>query len=95
MRTVLFVIGALLLVGALLTALSGGPVVAMIWLGVAGLILTLGVAFEHGRYKANLYRRPGPDWVATDERFLDPTNGEMVTVFYQPATGERRYVSAV
>jgi hypothetical protein len=49
--------------------------------------------FERGRYKPNSPDRPGADWIATDERFLDPESGEIVTVFYQPQTGERRYVS--
>ena len=36
---------------------------------------------------------PGAGWVATKERFVDPESGKLVTVFYQPATGERRYVA--
>lgn len=34
-----------------------------------------------------------PTWEATDERFLDPQTGETVQVFYDPCSGERRYVS--
>jgi hypothetical protein len=52
-----------------------------------------GILFERGRYKPSEPRQPGPDWVATGERFVDPASGEPVAVFYQPATGERRYVS--
>jgi hypothetical protein len=83
----------LLLAAALVAALAGAPVVVVVWCGLVGLMLTAGIAFERGRYKANARGRPRPGWIATDERFVDPASGEAVTVFYQPATGERRYVS--
>ena len=51
------------------------------------------ILIERWRYKPLAQRPPGPDWQRTDERFVDPASGEPVTVFYQPATGERRYVS--
>ena len=35
----------------------------------------------------------GPEWVATGERFVDPETGKLVTVYYHPATGERRYIA--
>jgi len=93
MRTALFVIGVLLLAASLFAALAGGPIILVIWLGILGLVLAAGVAFERGRYKAAGDGRAGPDWQATGERFVDPTSGETVAVFYRPATGERRYVS--
>lgn len=34
----------------------------------------------------------GGNWRATDERFVDPESGKLVTVWFDPATGERRYV---
>ena len=49
--------------------------------------------FERWRYKPLTDARLGPDWVATDERFVDPETGKLVTVYYHPATGERRYVA--
>jgi hypothetical protein len=57
---------------------------------VWGAILAGGVYFENYRYKAELDRPPGPDWVATGERSTD-ANG-VVAVWYHPATGERAYV---
>jgi len=38
-------------------------------------------------------RSPGPDWTATDERFVDPETGKLVRVYYHAASGERRYVA--
>jgi hypothetical protein len=58
-----------------------------------GLILLIGVAIERWRYKPLTKRSPGPDWTVTDERFVDPETGKLVTVYYHPASGERRYVA--
>ena len=57
-----------------------------------GAALVGGILLERGRYKRAERQPPEPDWVATDERFIDPSSGEPVTVFYRPSTGERRYV---
>lgn len=84
--------GALLLIGVFL-ALAGvaGPA---IYAGSLGALLFVGLVFERWRYKPLSDARLGPDWVATDERFVDPETGKLVTVYYHPATGERRYVAA-
>jgi hypothetical protein len=58
------------------------------------LILLFALAVEHWRYKPLTSSRPGPDWIPTDERFVDPVSGKLVTVFYKPTTGERRYVAS-
>jgi hypothetical protein len=63
-RSVLFAIGVLLLAAALVAALAGGPVALVVWCGLVGLMLTAGIAFERGRYKANAGGRPGPGWIA-------------------------------
>ena len=35
---------------------------------------------------------PGPGWVATAERFRDPTSGRIMRVWVDAATGARHYV---
>ena len=57
-----------------------------------GLIVLVGLVFERWRYR-HLTERPDGSWQATGERFIDPSTGEPVEVFYDPRTGERRYVS--
>ncbi len=59
----------------------------------SGLVLIIGPLIERWRYKPLAEQRPGPDWTATDERFVDPETGRLVTVYYHPASGERRYVA--
>ena len=44
-------------------------------------------------YKPLLGKKPGPGWVRTAERFVDPESGKMVDVFYEPSSGERQHVS--
>jgi hypothetical protein len=93
MRSPLLVIGCIALGGALAAALAGLPFLPLVvWLSVIGVALVAGILFERGRYKPAEATRPDADWVATDERFVDPASGETVTVFYRPSTGERRYV---
>jgi len=84
--------GALLLIAVFL-ALAGvvGPA---IYAGALGVLLFVGLVFERWRYKPLSDARLGPDWIATEERFVDPETGKLVTVYYHPATGERRYVAA-
>lgn len=57
-----------------------------------GLIALFGIVFERWRYR-QLTGRPDGSWKATGERFIDPTTGEPVEVFFDPRTGERRYVA--
>jgi hypothetical protein len=82
--------GVLALTGALLLVrgLTGPGAYA---LGLGGLVL-LGTAFERWRYRPN-DARPGADWEPTGERFEDPSTGKILRVFYDPRSGERRYVS--
>lgn len=90
LRTALLVFaGALALAGAFLLGL-GAPGGAQA-LGLGALIV-LGTVFERWRYRPNS-ARPGAGWEATGERFEDPQTGKTLQVFYDPRSGERRYVS--
>jgi hypothetical protein len=93
LRRTLLAIGAIALVLAAALLLFRAPFPLVMWLTMLGGVLVGGILLERGRYKPAAPDRPGPDWVATDERFIDPQSGEEVTVFYRPATGERRYVA--
>ena len=57
---------------------------------VVGGVIVIGLLFER-RYR-NSTRHPDSRWQPTGERFCDPTTGKDVEVFYDPHTGERRYV---
>jgi hypothetical protein len=57
-------------------------------LGVV-VIVTAAVEPIYGRAT----NRPlGSNWRPTDEKFVDPDTGKLLTVWFDPATGDRRYV---
>lgn len=56
-----------------------------------GIVIILGTLFERWRYTQS--GRPlNGRWQSTGERFADPTTGKEMEVFYDPSSGERRYV---
>jgi hypothetical protein len=94
-RIAIYLVGAVLVMGGMLLALVGcGLAVVAGWLVVWGLVLVVGLAIERWHYKPVTDARPGPEWQATDERFVDPESGRLVRVYFHPQTGERRYVAA-
>ena len=93
LRGALYAVGGLLVAGGAVLALADCQTPAA-WVAGWGLILILGLLFERWRYKPLTGARLGPGWVATDERFVDPETGKLVTVYFHAATGERRYVAA-
>lgn len=93
LRAALLVIGGVMLAAAAFGALTGWRLGAIIPLALWGAILAGGVLVERWRYQLLAEDRPGRDWQATPERFVDPESGRLVTVFFNPATGDRRYVA--
>lgn len=94
LRAVLGTIGIAAFAAAAIAIVLGAPIPLAVWLLGIGLVLTLGVLFERVHYKRLAAKAPGPEWVATPERFVDPTSGRMVQVYTKPETGERLYVDA-
>jgi len=82
--------GALVLTGCVLL-LHDAPGPGAYALGL-GLLIVIGTVFERWRYRPH-DGRPGAGWEPTGERFEDPQSGETLRVFYDPRSGERRYVS--
>ena len=93
LRAGLLVFGGIMLAAAAFGALFGCRLAAIISLALWGAILAGGVLVERWRYQLLADNGPGRDWVATPERFVDAETGRLVTVFFNPTTGERRYVA--
>ena len=91
LRTAIMVIAALAFSAALFGALNDPGV----WPAAAvALLVMIGTWFERRRYGA-LQRAPqGDGWHPTKERFVDDASGNLVTVWYNTRTGERRYIGA-
>ena len=79
--------GTIVAVCGILLWSAGGGVMLLIF----GLLMMVTAALEpiYGRAGAQpLDRR----WKATGERFVDPETGKLVAVWFDPQSGERRYV---
>jgi hypothetical protein len=85
-----------------ISALAAGTIVAVcgavLWSTGGGVMLLIfGVLTMVTAALEPIYGRAGARpvagrWRATDERFIDPETGRLVTVWFDPASGERRYV---
>ena len=74
-------------------ALIGAAIDPAVWPSVlAAALLLAGIVFERRRYGAAQAKPIGGAWRETPERFVDDASGRPVVVWYNEATGERRYV---
>jgi hypothetical protein len=91
LRVFVLVLGVVLMLIGLWPRMQGEHVLwaPLIW----GFVLFAATLLERWRYRADTPRE-GTGWEATEERFIDPESGRLMQVFYQPATGERRYEPA-
>jgi hypothetical protein len=89
-RTLVIVLGVALASGGVALMLHG-PRPAGLYLLVLGVTVLLGTLLERWRYRP-VAPRASAGWKRTDERFLDPTTGRRITVYYDAASGERHYV---
>jgi hypothetical protein len=62
----------------------------LVWTGV----ILAGILLERGRYGGARPRPVGGHWRETPERFVDDASGCVMVVWFDPATGARRYVAA-
>ncbi len=91
LRKTLLTIGCVLIAAGLVGSLAAGP--GMLPLVVLPALLVIGLLCERFLYKPILDTPPGAGWQRTQERFRDPKSDRVVVVFYNPRTGERRYVA--
>jgi hypothetical protein len=89
-------LGALAFLAGLLAALSGSWQFA-VWPLILGTVLLLVALYERTRYgtgeRADAATGGRPEGLQrTEEVFNDPTTGDLTRVWYDPQTGERRYL---
>ena len=75
------------------TGVTDTPVLFGTWVALQLAIVLAGFVFERVRYKPLDGAAPA-GFAATAERFVDPASGRAVQVWFNAATGERRYVAA-
>ena len=84
------IVSGLLILSMLAWWLVGSQVLGpMVFL----VLLLAALAFENRRYKLLHSGAPGDGWTKTAEQFVDPETGQPVQVWYNAATGDRRYVT--
>ena len=91
-RALVAVLGAVLLAaGTILTVMTGGGIGLMI-IG-ALIIVSIGLESRYGRPGAPTDVPPHA-WELTKEKFVDDETGQLLEVWIDPLTGERRYEPA-
>ncbi len=86
-RYLALTIAAVAIAGGLLLLRAGGGIPL---LGIGSLILL--TVFLEPRYRGALPGTAEPGWQQTPERFRDEESGEWLEVWFDPQSGERRYV---
>jgi hypothetical protein len=92
LRVILAGLGIVMITGAMVAIAKGAPFPVLIAPGIIGLMFVFGALYERVHYKTPLARAPGRGFIATPERFVDPSSGRLVEVHVKPETGERAYV---
>jgi hypothetical protein len=89
-RIVAFALGALAVAGGtILTMQTGGAGIGLLVIGVL-IISSLLLEGRYGRPGAPT-QVPHHAWQRTSERFIDDETGQLLEVWIDPLTGERRY----
>ena len=90
LRKAILAYGVLAIIGAVVLALAGIISGLVVYLFVNGAVVIAALLFERGRYRPTV--TPGGKWEDTEERFIDPSTGQLMKVRYNPQTGAREYV---
>ena len=90
LRNVVGALAAVAVIASGAAVVLGGPAALPVF--VTSLLVLVGTLWERVRYKRLAPVAPDPRFRRTPERFLDPETGAKVTVYADPATGDRAYV---
>jgi hypothetical protein len=91
-RLLAFILGALAVAGGTLLMLQTGGGIGLLVIG-ALIIASLALERRYGRPGAPT-AVPRHAWKLTHERFVDDESGQVLEVWHDPLTGERRYEPA-
>jgi len=104
MRVLVGALGALMIVGGVV-GIAVGAWPGGLWAMAIGVVAIAAVTLERSRYRSAAAESsagasgpgggeqsmPVAPFRPTDELFVDPTSGQRLRVYLNPATGERRY----
>jgi hypothetical protein len=89
-RAVLLIFGVMLVVAGSVASIEGCRAIP---LAAVGAVLVLALLCERYVYKPIRVEPPGAGWTRMAERFADPRSRGTVSVYFNPRTGQRRYVA--
>lgn len=92
LRKAILAYGVLAIVVGILLLAAGIGLGIVGYLLIQGIVVLAALLFERGRYQPRVTR--SDDWQDTEERFVDPSTGQLMKVRYNPRTGARDYVPA-
>ena len=90
LRAIVLALGGIAIAAGALLIGMGARAAGINLIGI-GAVIVLGTVFERWRYR-NSAPPAGARWERTGERFVDPASGDTMEVYYDPASGERRYL---
>ncbi len=90
----IFACSVIVAAGLLATAMGLSSVPFLFPIALPFAFVLIGLLIERYRYKTPSPDRPGAGWTDTGERFVDPESNRLVAVYFEPKTGERRYIDA-
>jgi hypothetical protein len=90
LRRALIAYGVLCLIVAAILFAVHATIILVVYLAINGLLIVGGILFERRGYRSRVDRTRGK-WQPTGERFMDPTTGRLVEVYFNQQTGERDY----
>jgi hypothetical protein len=91
LRKAILAYGVLAIVVGILLLAAGLGVGIVFYVLIQGVVVIAAVLFERGRYQPAVTQ--SGDWQETEERFVDPSTGQLMKVRYNPQTGARDYVA--
>ena len=92
LRKAILAYGVLAIVVGILLLVAGIGLGIVIYLLLQGIVVLAALLFERGRYQPRVTE--SGEWQETEERFVDPSTGQLMKVRYNPRTGARDYVPA-
>jgi hypothetical protein len=90
-RIIVLVCGLVVLAGGVLLILIHVTSVGFD-LALVGFVVSAGMIFERARYQRTLRAGDLAGFEKTSEDFVDPSTGKVTETWYNPKSGERRYV---
>lgn len=90
LRKAILAYGVLAIIVGIVLLAAGIVAGFVVYVLIQGVVVIAALLFERGRYRP--VSTASGAWLDTEERFVDPSTGQLMKVRYNPQTGARDYV---